>query len=257
MRNLMKDAATTDKWFFVTIMGRHAGHLALGIGSAAGATLTVIGEEFPDGPVSLDQIADTLEGAIIKRRILGREHGVALLAEGLIERLDPDTLSQVERDPYGNVRLAELELSRLLKERVTASLRARGVTISIVAKDIGYELRCAPPGGFDIHYCRGLGCWATRFLIEGGTPAMVTMQGDTFVPVPFRDLIDAKTGRFRVRHVDVESAAYQMLAAYMIRLTHADLEDPEQVSALARAGALDETTLLKRFGDLVSSVRRP
>jgi len=257
VRNLMKDAATTDKWFFVTIMGRHAGHLALGIGSAAGATLTVIGEEFPDGPVSLDQIADTLEGAIIKRRILGREHGVALLAEGLIERLDPDTLSQVERDPYGNVRMAELELSRLLKERVTASLRARGVTISIVAKDIGYELRCAPPGGFDIHYCRGLGYWATRFLIEGGTAAMVTMQGDTFVPVPFRDLIDAKTGRFRVRHVDVESAAYQMLAAYMIRLTHADLEDPEQVSALARAGALDETTLLKRFGDLVSSVRRP
>jgi len=257
VRNLMKDAATTDKWFFVTIMGRHAGHLALGIGSAAGATLTVIGEEFPDGPVSLDQIADTLEGAIIKRRILGREHGVALLAEGLIERLDPDTLSQVERDPYGNVRLAELELSRLLKERVTASPRARGVTISIVAKDIGYELRCAPPGGFDIHYCRGLGYWATRFLIEGGTAAMVTMQGDTFVPVPFRDLIDAKTGRFRVRHVDVESAAYQMLAAYMIRLTHADLEDPEQVSALARAGALDETTLLKRFGDLVSSVRRP
>jgi ATP-dependent phosphofructokinase / diphosphate-dependent phosphofructokinase len=144
VRNLMKDAATTDKWFFVTIMGRHAGHLALGIGSAAGATLTVIGEEFPAGPVSLDQIADILEGAIIKRRVLGREHGVALLAEGLIERLDPDTLSQIERDPYGNVRLAELELSRLLKKRVAASLGARGIATSIVAKDIGSELRCAP-----------------------------------------------------------------------------------------------------------------
>ena len=36
---------------------------------------------------SLDQIADILEGAIIKRRVLGREHGVALLAEGaLIKR---------------------------------------------------------------------------------------------------------------------------------------------------------------------------
>src|SRR4029453_10116390 len=256
VRNLMKDAATTDKWFFVTIMGRHAGHLALGIGSASGATLTVIGEEFPAGPVSLDQIADILEGAIIKRRVLGREHGVALLAEGLIERLDPATLSQVERDPYGNVRLAELELSRLLKERVASSLKTRGVGISIVAKDIGYELRCAPPGGVDIHYCRGLGYWATRFLLEGGTDAMVTMQGDTFVPVPFRELIDAKNGRFRVRHVDVKSAAYQMLAAYMIRLTRADLDDPEQVKALAQAGALDEGTLLKRFGDLVTWPRR-
>jgi 6-phosphofructokinase 1 len=252
----MKDAATTDKWFFVTIMGRHAGHLALGIGSASGATLTIIGEEFLPGPVSLDQIADILEGAIIKRRAGGREHGVALLAEGLIERLDPDTLSQVERDPYGNVRLAELELSRLLKERVAASLRARGVAISIVAKDIGYELRCAPPGGYDIHYCRSLGYWATRFLLEGGTDAMVTMQGDTFVPVAFRDLIDAKTERFRVRHVDVESAAYQMLAAYMIRLTRADLDDPEQVSVLAHAGALDEVTLVKRFGDVVAPGRR-
>src|SRR5262249_35788427 len=158
-------------------------------------------------------------------------------------------------DPYGNVRLAELELSRLLKERVSGSLKGRGVPVSIVAKDIGYELRCAPPGGFDIHYCRGLGYWATRFLAEGGTDAMVTMQGDTFVPVPFRDLIDAKNGRFRVRHVDVESAAYQMLAAYMIRLTRADLDDPEQVSALAHAGALDEATLVKRFGDVVAPGR--
>jgi hypothetical protein len=47
-----------------------------------------------------------------------------------------------------------------------------------------------------------------------------------------------------------------MLAAYMIRLTRADLEDPEQVRALARAGALDEGTLLKRFGDLVTWPRR-
>jgi len=120
---------------------------------------------------------------------------VALLAEGLIERLDPDTWSQIERDPYGNVQLAELELPRLLKGRVAASLGARGIATSIVAKDIGYELRCAPPGGFDIHYCRGLGYWATRFLLDGGTDAMVTLQGDTFVPVPFRELIDAKTQR--------------------------------------------------------------
>ena len=85
---------------------------------------------------------------------------------------------------------------------------------------------------------------------------MVTMQGDTFVPVPFRDLIDAKSGRFRVRHVDVASVAYQMLAAYMIRLTHADFDDPEQVSALAHAGALDEATLVKRFGDVVAPGHR-
>lgn len=251
VRNLMKEAATTDKWFFVTVMGRHAGHLALGIGSAAGATVTLIGEEFTRRAVTLDAIAGILEGAIIKRRAHGREHGVALVAEGLIERLDPDTLGPTERDPYGNVRLAELELSRLLKERVGASLAARGIACRIIAKDIGFELRCAPPGGFDIHYCRGLGYWATRFLVEGGTEAMVTLQAERFVPMPFRDLVDAKTGRFRVRYVDVTSEAYRMLAAYMIRLTRADFEDPEQLRVLARTGELGEAEFIVRFASTV------
>lgn len=251
VRNLMKDAATTDKWFFVTVMGRHAGHLALGIGGAAGATLTVIGEEFSEPRVPLARIADILEGAIIKRRVFGREHGVAILAEGLLEKLDPDTLGPVERDPYGNVRLAELELSRLLKQRVTTSLRARGIEVGIVAKDLGYELRCAPPGAFDIHYCRSLGYWATRFLLDGGTEAMVTIQGGRLVPIPFRDLLDPRTGRIQIRYVDVRSEAYRTLAAYMIRLTREDFEDGERRRALARAGGLSEAAFVARFGYLV------
>jgi len=107
VRNLMKDAATTGKWFFVTVMGRHAGHLALGIGGAAGATLTVIGEEFPERHVPIQRLADILEGAIVKRLVHGRDHGVALLAEGLLVKLDPKTLGTVARDAYGNVRLQD------------------------------------------------------------------------------------------------------------------------------------------------------
>ncbi|MEK7387196.1 MAG: 6-phosphofructokinase, partial [candidate division NC10 bacterium] len=98
VRNLMQDAATTERWFFVTVMGRRAGHLALGIGGAAGATLTVIAEEFAESKIGLDRIADILEGAIIKRRMQGREQGVALLSEGLAEKLDLETLGTVERD---------------------------------------------------------------------------------------------------------------------------------------------------------------
>ena len=251
VKNLMKDAATTDKWFFVTVMGRHAGHLALGIGGAAGATLTVIGEEFVEARVPLERLVDILEGAIIKRRAAGREHGVALLAEGLLEKLEPGTLGSVAYDSYGNVRLEELELSRLLKQRVSASLASRGLEVNIVAKDLGYELRCAPPGGFDIQYCRSLGYWATRFLLDGGTEAMATIQGGRFVPLPFAEMIDPGTGRIRVRHVDMTSEAYQTLHAYMIRLKAEDFERPEQIRALAAAGRLDEDAFVARFADLV------
>jgi 6-phosphofructokinase len=255
VRNLMQDAATTERWFFVTVMGRHAGHLALGIGGSAAATLTVIAEEFPEAQVSLDRVADVLEGAIIKRRAQGREHGVAILSEGIAEKLDPGTLGNVGHDAYGNVRLAEFDLGSALKERVAQSLKSRGADVTITAKELGYELRCAPPGAHDIQYCRSLGYWATRFLLEGGSNAMVTIQAGRLVPIPFGLMLDPKTGKVRVRYVDIESEMYQTLAAYMIRLKAEDFDAPESLAALAKAGNLSETELLARFGPLVGRGR--
>jgi len=255
--NLMEDAVTTDRWFFVPVMGRRAGHLALGIGGGAGATLTVIGEEFPEPKIPIQLLADILEGAIIKRCASGKGHGVAILSEGLAEKLDGATLGSVDRDSYGNVRLSELELGQVLKDQVSASLRARGVDVTIVAKDLGYELRCAPPGAFDIQYCRSLGYWATRFLLNGRTGAMVTIQGGKLVPIPFREMLDGRTGKIRVRYVDIESESYQTLRAYMIRLGPEDFESQGQVEALARAGHLDTSRFVERFrylGERVSAV---
>src|SRR5687768_5165762 len=251
VRNLMTDAATTERWFFVTVMGRHAGHLTLGIGGSAAATLSVIAEEFDEAQVSLDRVADILEGAILKRRAQGREHGVALLAEGIAEKLDPATLGNVERDAYGNVRLAELDLGRVVKDRVMQSLRARGLDVTIVAKDLGYELRCAPPGATDIQYCRSLGYWATRFLLDGGSNAMVTIQAGRLVPIPFGVMLDPRTGKIRLRYVDLESEMYQTLHAYMIRLEREDFERPESVTALAKAANLGESEFIARFRAVV------
>ena len=251
VRNLMQDAVTTERWFFVTVMGRNAGHLALGIGGAAGATLTLIAEEFPEGNISLDRIRDVIEGAIIKRRAQGREHGVVLLSEGLVARLEPETLKGIEQDAFGNVRLSELDLSRLMKDRVSASLRARDLPVTIVAKHLGYELRCASPGAHDIQYCRSLGYWATRFLIDGGSNAMVTIQAGRLVPIPFDEMIDQQTGKIRVRHVDVKSETYQVLREYMIRLRPEDLKDKAMIKKLAKAGMMSESEFANRFRSVV------
>jgi 6-phosphofructokinase len=65
-------------------MGRKAGHLALGMGKAAGATLTLIPEEFAGRKIKLKAIVDTLVGAILKRLSYGRRDGVAVIAEGVV-----------------------------------------------------------------------------------------------------------------------------------------------------------------------------
>ena len=121
IKNLMVDAKTTSRWYFVIAMGRKAGHLALGIGKAAGATLTMIPEEFPGKTVRLKTLVDTLAGAIIKRLSYGRRDGVAIIAEGLALHIDPADLAQlddVERDDHGNVRIAEVNIGEILKQEV-------------------------------------------------------------------------------------------------------------------------------------------
>src|SRR3989442_1050911 len=91
----MVDAKTTSRWYLVITMGRGAGHLAVGIGKAAGATLTLIPEEFLGRRIRLKAVVDTLVGAIIKRLSYGRLDGVAVVAEGLARGIDPADLAGV------------------------------------------------------------------------------------------------------------------------------------------------------------------
>ncbi|MBI5182182.1 MAG: 6-phosphofructokinase, partial [Nitrospirae bacterium] len=160
VQNLMEDAKTTSRWYFVVAMGRTAGHLALGIGKAAGATLTLIAEEFSDEKISLQHVCDTIEAAIIKRLASQKDHGVAVIAEGIAERLNPEELEilkDIERDEHGHIKLSEIPLAKILREKVKDSLSKRGIEINIIGKSIGYELRAAPPIPFDAEYTRNLG----------------------------------------------------------------------------------------------------
>ncbi len=250
VESLMVDAATTSRWYFVVAMGRKAGHLALGIGKAAGATLTLIPEEFPDRSISLAEVVDTLVAAIIKRRAHGRDDGVAVLAEGLIERMAPEDLAacgDIERNPHGNVRLAEVALGRLVKARVDERLAHLGLKATLVAKDIGYELRCADPIPFDMEYTRDLGYCAAKYILEGGTRAVVAMVEERFQPLPFAQMIDARTGKTRVRMVDISSDRYRIARRYMLRLRRDDFEDSAELARMADIAKLSVADFRQQF----------
>jgi ATP-dependent phosphofructokinase / diphosphate-dependent phosphofructokinase len=259
VKNLMVDAKTTSRWYFVITMGRKAGHLALGIGKAAGATLTMIGEEFTP-PIRLQTVVDTLAGAIIKRLSEGRRDGVAVIAEGLVLDVAPgdfEGIGEIERDAHGHLRLDDVNLGEILKTRVTDRLRAFGIRPAIAAKNIGYELRCADPIPFDMEYTRDLGYCAAKYLLAGGHSAVISMQGGHFVPIPFEEMLDRHTGRTRVRLVDTSSTRYAIARRYMIRLRRDDFEDPTALANLAATVRLSEPEFRRQFEHLVDAEPPP
>jgi 6-phosphofructokinase 1 len=249
--SLMEDARSTKRWYVIVAMGRKAGHLALGIGKAAGATLTIIGEEFERETIAFSDICDIVEAAIIKRRAMGKYYGVAVLAEGLIERLDQQELAElqdVERDEHGHIRFAEVDLARKVKAELQGRFSQRNLKITIVNKNIGYELRCADPIPYDAEYCRDLGYSAVRFLLSGGSEAMVSIQGGRLVPIPFIDIREKGTGKTLVRMVNVDSEGYRVAREYMIRLEPKDFDDHSWIQKMAIAANMSVEDFIDRFG---------
>ena len=257
VKNLMEDSRTTGRWYLVAAMGRTAGWLAMGIGQSAGATLTLIPEEFGQN-TTVQNIADVVEGAMFKRRVMGRSDGVAVIAEGLAYRLgDREELERilgqkVPVDAAGHPRLSEVRLVDILKKELQARATARGQSISIVSHDLGYELRSADPTPGDMAYCRSLGHGSVRLLLNsnGDVPAaaMVMLVNGNLVPVDLQELIDPQTNRTRVRLVDVSSDTYRVSRAYMIRLERDDLEDEGMLSRLASEAKVRPAQFRERFG---------
>ena len=254
VQNLMKDARTCMRWYLVVSMGRQSGHLALGIAKAAGANLAIIPEEFNGRPITLNELLDILEGAAIKAIMRGRPWGVAVLAEGLVERLSQEDLSHLPDlsfDEFGHVRLSNVRLGELLARRMETRMRFRQHPMRFNDIKLGYELRCADPVPFDIDYTRELGFAAIRFLAEGGTNAMVTIEEGRRRMMSFDELRDPETGYTRVRHVDIDSESYLVARRYMQRLTRQDFDDERDLVRLANAANCSPKSFTERFSYLV------
>jgi 6-phosphofructokinase 1 len=265
-RNLHEDAKTTTRWYLIVSMGRAAGHLALGIGKASAATVTIIAEEFAGKEVSLELICDIIIGSMVKRKAAqGKGYGVAVLAEGLLEEIGEERLKRVmtehpgkfgniELDAFGHLRLGEIEFGRMVRTTLVGRLAELGLKFDMVDKDLGYELRCADPIPFDAEYTRNLGYGAVKFLLSPEADqngVVITFVGGSMVPRPFQEMIDPATKKMRPRLVDVNGETYEVARRYMIRLEKGDFDDPARLEKLAAVVKLTPAQFAERFGYVV------
>ena len=84
--NIERDANSAKKyWHFIKIMGRSASHVALEAALQTQPNITLISEEVEQRKMSLSSIIDYMTDIIVKRSEMGKNFGIAVIPEGLIE----------------------------------------------------------------------------------------------------------------------------------------------------------------------------
>nr|HPJ96637.1 hypothetical protein [Syntrophales bacterium] len=162
-------------------------------------------------------------------------------------------IEEIEKDEHGNIRTAEVNIGEILKRLVERRLRDFRLKATIVAKNIGYELRCADPIPLDMEYTRDLGYCAAKHILEGGNAVMISLEGGHFLPIPFEKMIDRETGRARIRMVDIESTRYAIARRYMIRLSRDDFTDPYNLAKFAATAGIAPQVFQDELGYLVEN----
>lgn len=163
--NIARDALSAKKYYhFIKLMGRSASHIALEMALQTHANITLIGEEVAFAKKTLHQITVEIADVICKRQELGKNYGVVLIPEGLIEfipeiklliaeinlilakgthsdcatklskeakttlELLPEKVQHellLERDPHGNVQVSHIATEEILIASVTRELKKR------------------------------------------------------------------------------------------------------------------------------------
>jgi ATP-dependent phosphofructokinase / diphosphate-dependent phosphofructokinase len=91
-----------------------------------------------------------------------------------------------------------------------------------------------------------------RYLLEGGSGALIAITGGRMTPVELAQLLDANTGRISVRMVDVTTESYHVARSYMIRLEPRDLQEPS-LSRIAVYTRLAADQFNARFAPAVTA----
>ena len=84
--NIERDANSAKKyWHFIKLMGRSASHIALECSLQTHPNITIISEEVAQKNQTLKEIVEYMAGIVAKRGNDGKNFGIALIPEGLIE----------------------------------------------------------------------------------------------------------------------------------------------------------------------------
>ena len=192
---IYEDARTSGNWFVVSAMGREAGHLAFGIGTACHYPMIIIPEIFNKTKITFDKITRLVISSMVKRRLLGIDYGVAIISEGVFHFMSEkeiiDTGVNFTYDDHGHPELGNVSKSHIFNMLTQQALKSLRITVKSRPNEMGYELRCCRPVAYDLNYATRLGLGVYKLFKDDITGAMVTVdRTGRIMPLYLKDVED-------------------------------------------------------------------
>lgn len=235
---MYEDARTTQSWLIMSSMGRSAGHLAFGIGTACHFPMIIIPEMFYNTPPTLEKIINLMVSSIVKRRILGIHYGVIIISEGVFHNLSESELKnsgiKFTYDAHGHPELGNVSKAHFFNILLQEKLKTLNIKIKSRPNDVGYELRCCHPIGFDLTLCTLLGIGVLKLFQKGISGCIVSADSQGNIsPIYLSDHED-EDGKVIPRLVNMESEISQLFFKSLDYIAEADyakasdlLDNPE------------------------------
>jgi 6-phosphofructokinase 1 len=234
-----EDARTSENWFVVSTMGRSAGHLAFGIGSACHFQLMIIPEMFNKTKITFDKLIHLMVSSIVKCKIEGIEYGVILISEGVFHFMHESEIINsginFTYDDHGHPELGNLSKSNIFNYLLQTKLKELGLKIKSRPVELGYELRCCSPIAYDLTLCSLLGIGVKKLYDEGISDCIVSANSNGDIsPLYLKDFED-EDGKIPPRLVDIDSDMAKLFIRNLFYIEEKDyakakhyLKHPEQ-----------------------------
>ncbi len=227
-----EDARTSGNWFVVSTMGREAGHLAYGIGTACHYPMIIIPEMFDKTDITFDKIVRMMISSMLKRKFYGLDYGCIAISEGVFHFMSDDEIVgsgiNFTYDEHGHPELGKVSKAHIFNVVLQKKLKELGIDIKSRPVEIGYEVRCCDPVAFDRKYCTMLGIGVKRLFDRGFSGCIVVANNDgSIAPLYLKDVED-EHGKIKTRLVDIEAEDFKMVFNTLHFLNEDDYERAEK-----------------------------
>ena len=191
--------------------------------------MTIIPEMFNKTDITIDKIIKLTLSTIIKRRLLGIGYGTVVVAEGVFHDLAPEDIKaagvSMTYDEHGHPELGKISKAVLFNELLEKEMKKTGLKAKTRPVEIGYDVRCQDPIGYDLTYCSELAMGVYELFQKGETGCMVYVDAfGTARPLYLHDLQNAE-GKIPPRRVDIDGGIAQNYYNFICHfVTPADYE---------------------------------